>query len=117
MGTFNHHSIVITSWNEETIHKAHTICKNIVSENFNELREVKLVSEVVGSAANGYCSFFIAPDGSKEGWETSQEGDTMRNEICEALYELGVDFVEVQFSPDYNNSSVVRDSYNYDQSW
>ncbi len=30
---------------------------------------------------NGYLSFFVAPDGSKEGWSESQNGDEAREKL------------------------------------
>ena len=38
-----------------------------------------LVSEVVPTRRNGGGSFFIAPDGSQEGWEESDRGDQQRD--------------------------------------
>lgn len=36
------------------------------------------VSEIVHGTTNGYVSFFIAPDGSKEGWEESEKHNVAR---------------------------------------
>jgi hypothetical protein len=68
MGYMLHHAIVVTSWDVEKIYRAH-----------NAAREFgNLVSDIVAGATNGYLSFFVAPDGSKEGWGASDEGDQRR---------------------------------------
>ena len=69
MGYIKHHAIVVTSWDSSLIKKAHK--KSI--EIFNDR-----TSNIVKSHINGYKSFFIAPDGSKEGWEDSDYGDSQR---------------------------------------
>ena len=37
-----------------------------------------LVSEIKNSIVNHYASFFIFPDGSKEGYDASDDGDVIR---------------------------------------
>lgn len=51
---------------------------------------------------NGYQSFFIPPDGSKERWDASDEGNRRRNEFIKWLKsrKVLVDWVEVQFGDD-----------------
>jgi len=39
-----------------------------------------LCSPIVDGAVNGYLSFLIAPDGSKEGWDHSHEAEAARTE-------------------------------------
>jgi len=63
-----------------------------------------LVSKIVMSVSNGYGSFFIAPDGSKEGWSTSDDGDSLRDKAIEILDSYNFDdgsspfaWVEVQY--------------------
>ena len=43
--------------------------------------EVASLLSVTDAVANGYRTLFFAPDGSKEGWETSQDGDEARDII------------------------------------
>jgi hypothetical protein len=68
MGYIKHHAIVVTSWDDKTIEKAWNMAKRIGCQ----------VSEILGPHSNGYCSFLIPPDGSKEGWDRSYEGDEAR---------------------------------------
>lgn len=68
MGYIRHDAIVVTSWDEKYLLPA--IAKAV---------ELGLpCSEIVESPVNSYCSFLIAPDGSKEGWDESAKGDAAR---------------------------------------
>jgi len=70
MGFIRHDAIIVTA--------GHAI---YIEEAKNKAEEIGLeASRIVESPMNGYLSFLIAPDGSKEGWEDSNEGDAMRDE-------------------------------------
>lgn len=69
MGYIVHDAIIVTAWNEKHLRPA-----------IEKARELGLpTSEVAVSVMNGYVSFLIAPDGSKEGWADSNLGDAARN--------------------------------------
>jgi hypothetical protein len=73
MGFIRHHAILVTGW-----------------ENLDIAREIAIefgnnVSDIVAGPANGYFTFMIAPDGSKEGWETSRDGDDARERFIRWL--------------------------------
>ena len=101
MGYIRHHAIVVTCWEGDQIERAH--CKAI---------EIGLpVSNVVGPQVNGYSSFFIAPDGSKEGWEDSEDGNEKREAFKAWLpgdcsY---CEWVEVAYGHD-DNEALITDS-------
>jgi hypothetical protein len=102
MGYMRYHAIVVTSSSTEAHEKAEEI--------FGEL-----VSPIVYSVTNGYNSFFVAPDGSKEGWETSDNYDDKRKEFIEWLrsqaYEDGsnsMKYIEVQFGDDNNEDQIIN---------
>jgi len=78
MGYMRHHAIVVTSWDEQTLLGAQTRARAI-NATYDGLS--RLVSEITLAAVNGYASFFVAPDGSKEGWDTSDQGDDFREEF------------------------------------
>lgn len=68
MGYTAHDAIVVTSFRKSDAERARA-----------KAVEVGLpVSDLVGSPMNGWQSFLIAPDGSKEGWPDSNEGDERR---------------------------------------
>lgn len=69
------------------------------------------------TVTNGIRTLFIYPDGSKEGWETSNEGDEKRDEFKYWLKtyrtpgEFGYnpfDWVEVQYGDD-NQETLITD--------
>lgn len=78
MGSIRHHSIVVTSHNKALITAAHQ----------NALGLMLHVSGLVTSSINGFYSFFVAPDGSKEGWPDSDLGDIKRKELTDYLDSL-----------------------------
>ncbi len=75
MGYIRHHAIVVTGQHER----------------ISEARQAavdagcRLVSEVIGPGINATSSFLVAPDGSKEGWRDSDEGDAARERFIEWL--------------------------------
>ena len=91
MGWIRHHAIVVTGGDyDDSVAKAH--------EKAVELCEA-LVSPVLESKINGYLSFFVAPDGSKEGWEESDKGDEARASFKAWLRGSGsyVRWVEIEY--------------------
>ncbi len=95
MGTIHHHSIVVTCWNPSYLKKAHEQATKIFD----------WVSPISPEVVNGYTSFFIPPDGSKEGWGASNLGESLRTGFInwlnkEMTYEdhaHKVEWVEVGF--------------------
>ena len=111
MGYMRHHAIIVTSFDEDLINEVHARAKEIFPA----------VSEIVPSGINGYASFFIPPDGSKEGWSESDAGNERRELFIEYLisfrYEDGsspLDWVEVQYGDDDRVTRIVRHS---DDGW
>lgn len=106
MGYIKHHAIVVTSVCEEDIKKAHEKAKKIFPT---------LVSEIITTAVNYYNSFFISPDGSKEGWQTSNEGDVSREKFIEWIEIHNnirggkfLEYVEFFYGEDNGKSEIVN---------
>ncbi len=115
MGYIKHNAAVITSSNEESIRLAHTKAKEI----YAEAKMDQLVSEIIYGIANSQYSFFIAPDGSKEGWDASDESDEVRNLYLDWLYEErvtrhGVDYVDIRFGGDADGGDNIIRSWHMD---
>jgi len=94
MGTINHNAIVVTSWDPKLIRRARREAGRIFP----------WVSPVSPQVVNGYSSFFIPPDGSKEGWVASNEGDSRRAEFIKWMnaqaYDCGssaLEWIDVGF--------------------
>jgi hypothetical protein len=105
MGYMAHNAIIVTSWQEKGTEAAHGLAVGIFPKD--------QVSPLSDTVTNGYRTFAIFPDGSKEGWEDSNEGDKNRDAFMAALdkfWEKGlwVDVVEVRFGGDLENPEIVR---------
>lgn len=107
MGYMRHHAIVVTSWNAELLESAHRVAVDLGM----------CVTNITPEVINGYQSFLVAPDGSKEGWPTSDRGDALRTQFIEWLdsqrYKddsTSIDWVEVQFGDDERETRIARDS-------
>ncbi len=107
MGYMRHHAIVVTSSAPKLLKAAH-------------VKAVELGMSVTGitpEVTNGYSSFLVAPDGSKEGWAESDAGDVRRDQFTAWLDDQRYDddstslgWVEVQFDDDEHETAIVRDS-------
>lgn len=113
MGYIEHHSIIVCG-NKEDVEKAHKKAKKIFDKEFEpEIADhvgSNLVSEIILSPVNYYHTFFIAPDGSKVGWDTSEYGDKAREKFkrwVKSKSDLYVDMVEVEFGGDSNKADIT----------
>lgn len=100
-----HHAIVVTSWNTDLMKNAHKQANGMFP----------WISELSDEGVNGQVSFFIPPDGSKEGWAESDVGDAQRKAFLDwcdkQAYEDGsnaLDYVEVFFGDDNNETGILR---------
>ena len=66
-------------------------------------------SGIINNRVEDSHSFFSAPDGSKDGWETSNLWDSRRNQFVRLLKETNLHWVEVRFGPD-TTAVVTRSS-------
>lgn len=112
MGRIKHHTIVVTGlgYPSDDVDQAHAKAHEIFGKYFKEnVEDCGLVSDIITGVANCYCSFFVCPDGSKEGWQPSEDADLARKEFVEWLKEYGsCDFVEVSFGGDNNISEIIN---------
>lgn len=105
MGYIRHHAIVVTSHGDHAFN-AHRKAVLIFGH---------LVSNIIDSEFNGYMSFFIAPDGSKEGWSDSDDYDSKRNEfiswIKSNVYEDGSNSISyaMLYYGDDNGEAKIED--------
>lgn len=68
------------------------------------------VSNITEYGINDTSSFLIAPDGSKEGWPPSDEGDRLRESFVGWLQVEGplINWIEVRFGGDEPDMAWVR---------
>ena len=108
MGYIKHHAIVVTSWDDKTIEKAWWKAHEFGCN----------PSKIVGPYTNGYGSFLIPPDGSKEGWTGSYDGDAARHCFKNWLNTQGYDddstsleWVEVSYGSDDGKAEVTDSTW------
>lgn len=119
MGYIKHHTIVVTGWEDEKVKEAHQKAKEVFEKNFESEPYEKhfasrLVSDIIKGLANEQSSFFIAPDGSKEAWTTSNSGDNARKEFLDWLLQKKdnyCDYIEIMFGGDDEDEWIVRSTY------
>lgn len=112
MGYIKHHTIVVVSWDKEKLKVVHRKARKVFKKHLPHAEN--LVSEIIRSSINDYHSFFVAPDGSKEGWFNSDWGDEARKEFVEYIkslaYEDGsnsINFVELFFGEDDGEAEIL----------
>lgn len=76
MGVISHHFIVVAASYGNFAEEAHRKAVQIFGDPSDGL-----VSPLSSSVTNGSQSFCIFPDGSKEGWGASDDGDARRDEF------------------------------------
>jgi hypothetical protein len=105
MGYIRHHAIVVTAWNEDDARSAHDEAERIFG------CTTGVVTSLCDPVMNGYISFAVLPDGSKEGWEESDDGDAARDRFVawiESKHSYA--WAEVQFGDDNGEQIVTRAS-------
>jgi hypothetical protein len=110
MGYERHNAILVTSWSEPLVAEAQAEASRLFDG-------IAPVTPVMRTSVNGYHSFAVLPDGSKEGWDHSKKGDEARTELLrwmnERRYSDGsspLDWVEVQYGDDNDETIVTRHS-------
>lgn len=106
MGYRRHHAIVVTAQLHSRI--------NTARQKAIELGMT--VTSIADEVTNGYLSFLVAPDGSKEGWEESAAGDERRAAFKEWLRSQEDEdgsspfsWVEVMYGDDAGGVEIVDD--------
>jgi len=105
MGYIRHHGIIVTAYDEDRIKAAHRKAQDIGLD----------VTEIADSPVNGYRTFCVVPDGSKEGWTESKQGNQRRDAFAEWLedqiFEDGsspYDWAEVQYGDEMGENELLR---------
>lgn len=102
MGYMRHHAIVVTG-SDLAIANAHEAAVTTFG--------IDMVSPLGPELTNGIRSFFVAPDGSKEWWDTSIENDGKRDEFVSLLRSrASCDWIEVQFGDGEHDNYATRGS-------
>ncbi len=108
MGYFRHHAILVTSMFPDAIEQVYAAVHALLVGECDFL-EVSMISPLSPPTTNGYKSFTIYPDGSKEGWETSDEGDEVRNTVVGLLTSnhFHVSWCHVQYGDEEGDNKML----------
>lgn len=120
MGYLRQHAIVVTGHYGDHIDRAHAKALELFAPDVIHLfgqPDTAMVTPILTSPVNNSRSFAILPDGSKEGWGTSDNGDSARNQFVAWLRAQAYDdgsnplaYAEVQYGDDNRESKLVRSS-------
>lgn len=119
MGYIKHNAIIVTGWKKEKVEEAHLKAREIFDEELSKddvlnVLGSSLVSEIIPSLVNGDCTFFIAPDGSKKGWSTSNCANDARDRFIEYLNTIEyLDYVEIKYGGDDYYEKITRSKGKY----
>lgn len=113
MGYVIHEVIIITCYAEELAKKAHVKAKELLQP-LDKFDPDRIVTDIVLSNINAYYTFFIAPDGSKQGWESAKYFAIQRERFLSWLVlqeeEEGVwyQWVEVKYGKTEFGNNVIQ---------
>ena len=113
MGYIRDHAIIVVGTYGDYLADAHAEAARIFDAHSGDGGIAP--SAITPPAVNGSQSFFIPPDGSKEGWGSSEDGDARRDKFISYLesvkYEDGsspLKWVEVRVSDDDEELTIER---------
>jgi hypothetical protein len=100
MGYMKHKTIVVTHYKRNEIVDVYLMAMKLPLE----------ISHLSDECTNGYISFCVFPDGSKEGWERSDEADGAMDFLVKYIkekYEF-MQWVEVVFGDEHGSPRITR---------
>jgi hypothetical protein len=112
MGYLRHHAIIVTGWDRDDLMSAYGMAHHIFSFRDEDTGRTfdSLVSPIIPVITNSGGTFLIAPDGSKEWWDTSDTMDRLRGQFCDELAasSLHVEWCEVIVGSDDDEYRITR---------
>lgn len=99
MGYIKHNALIIEICYGAPVWDVYNCIQRWVMENMG----ANLVSRPIQTAVNCDVFVFVAPDGSKQGWEADENGDKMRAGLYDFVtskYPKSIEVLDVQFGGD-----------------
>lgn len=85
MRNIRHHALIVTCNDRKIIESIRAKALELYKIHMEASNGPHLVSEIKESIVNHYHSFFIIPDGSKEGYDASDDSDVIREKLIEFI--------------------------------
>lgn len=107
MGYIKHQAVIAVVIDDSSdVDQLRRQLAELIDKPFNRSAEQLLVGPTP-SLVNGYVTYALLPDGSKEGWSTSDLGDRARQIFIDHFRALGgTQVIEVSFDEDSVTSAV-----------
>ncbi len=115
MRNIKHHAIIITAHDLKLLQQVKVTLGEMIKQNIEASNGIRLLGEITESLINNFYSLIVFPDGSKEGHETSDDGDILRKKITDYLEQHNkthkenlLNFIEVYFGSDDGTGGVLK---------
>jgi hypothetical protein len=111
MRNIRHHALVVTCNDRKILESIRAKTLELYKLNMEASNGSNLVSEIKDSIVNNYASFFIIPDGSKEGYDASDDGDVIREKLIQFIKPLTasesyhLSYAEISYGADDGNTT------------
>lgn len=117
MKQYKHHAILITTRHRKFIEELRLKAKEFFLKGMQAKTGHSLVGEITPSIIGDFYTMVIFPDGSKEGYETSEEADNIRGKIIASIKELNqkagnqeLSFVEISYGSDTEPAAIINEN-------
>jgi hypothetical protein len=114
MRNIKHHSILITGHELKGMQEIRMKLLELIKANVEAANGSRMLSEITESLINNYYTIVLYPDGSKEGHETSEDGDILRKKMVEFLVNYNqthatqpVNYIEFYFGADDGLAEII----------
>lgn len=114
MRNIKHHAVIITCNDVKVIETIRNKALEFYKLNMEASHSDKLVSPIMESLINHYYTFTLIPDGSKEGYDASDDNDIIRKKIVDFMEplttseEYHLSYVEVEFGADDHKKTILH---------
>ena len=115
MRNIRHHTLIVTVNDKKATEQICQSISDIFKRNMEAKNGFQLISPIVSSLINNYYTFFISPDGSKEGYDLSDDADRIRPLIIDLLkvYQtenssIEINFVELFYGDDSLPAQIIN---------
>ena len=114
MRNIQHHTIVITCNDRNVLESIREKAIQLYKSDMEASNGSKLLTEIHESLINSYFTFFVIPDGSKEGYDASDDADIIREKLIAFIKPLALSsdyhlsYVELTFGDDTGKAVILN---------